>query len=131
LTNGTIRVLILGGGDPAVDWALNLIDYGKTVTLIHRRDRFRALKENVAQMIGSGVVVKTFASWKEVLGRVEDGYLRLPLMSVCPEIQILLVHSTVFLVALQKPIIGVIEEMDAYFAKIESLPSTPHNSSSE
>ncbi len=32
------RLLIVGGGDSAVDWALNLKDYARQVTLIHRRD---------------------------------------------------------------------------------------------
>ncbi len=62
------RVLVVGGGDSAVDWALNLNGYAKTVTLIHRRDRFRALEENVSQMMRSGVVVRTFCELKKVLG---------------------------------------------------------------
>src|SRR5690606_3267451 len=36
------RMLIIGGGDTAVDWALNLKDWAKEITLIHRRDEFRA-----------------------------------------------------------------------------------------
>jgi ferredoxin/flavodoxin---NADP+ reductase len=35
-------VLIVGGGDSAFDWALALHPVAKTVTLVHRRDRFRA-----------------------------------------------------------------------------------------
>jgi len=37
-----LRVLIVGGGDSALDWALTLNDVARHVTLIHRRDRFRA-----------------------------------------------------------------------------------------
>lgn len=62
------RVLIVGGGDSAVDWALNLNNYARTVTLIHRRDTFRALEEDVSQMMRSGVTVKTFCELKEVVG---------------------------------------------------------------
>ena len=36
------RVLIIGGGDSAVDWALTLKDLAAHVTLIHRRETFRA-----------------------------------------------------------------------------------------
>ena len=36
------RILIIGGGDTAVDWALNLKDWAGHITLIHRRDGFRA-----------------------------------------------------------------------------------------
>lgn len=35
-------VLIAGGGDSAVDWALSLRDVARSVKLVHRRDRFRA-----------------------------------------------------------------------------------------
>jgi thioredoxin reductase (NADPH) len=35
-------VLIVGGGDSAFDWALALHPLAKSVTLVHRRDRFRA-----------------------------------------------------------------------------------------
>jgi ferredoxin/flavodoxin---NADP+ reductase len=37
-----LRVLIVGGGDSALDWALTLHGVAKSVTLVHRRDRFRA-----------------------------------------------------------------------------------------
>ena len=44
------RVVIAGGGDSAVDWALSLHGIAKDITIIHRRDKFRALPESVAQM---------------------------------------------------------------------------------
>jgi len=34
------RVVIAGGGDSAVDWALELSDIASSVTLVHRRDAF-------------------------------------------------------------------------------------------
>jgi thioredoxin reductase (NADPH) len=44
------RVLIVGGGDSAFDWAVNLQGVAKTVTLIHRRDAFRAHAATVKQV---------------------------------------------------------------------------------
>jgi thioredoxin reductase (NADPH) len=44
------RVLVLGGGDSAVDWAIALERTGARVTLAHRRDVFRAAPESVAQL---------------------------------------------------------------------------------
>ncbi|MBU6236164.1 MAG: NAD(P)/FAD-dependent oxidoreductase, partial [Alphaproteobacteria bacterium] len=43
------RVVIAGGGDSAVDWALSLADIAK-VSVVHRRDQFRAAPDNVARM---------------------------------------------------------------------------------
>ncbi len=44
------RVVIAGGGDSAVDWALNLADLAKSVTLVHRRARFRAHEASLDQL---------------------------------------------------------------------------------
>lgn len=44
------NIVIAGGGDSAVDWAISLANVAKTVTVIHRRDKFRAMDESVAQM---------------------------------------------------------------------------------
>ncbi len=34
-------VLIVGGGDSALDWTLSLAEIAKSLTLLHRRDEFR------------------------------------------------------------------------------------------
>jgi thioredoxin reductase (NADPH) len=44
------RVVIAGGGDSAVDWALSLADIAAKVMVVHRRDKFRAAPESVSQM---------------------------------------------------------------------------------
>ncbi|MBX9741466.1 MAG: NAD(P)/FAD-dependent oxidoreductase [Beijerinckiaceae bacterium] len=44
------RVLIVGGGDSALDWALNLQGVAERVTLMHRRDAFRAAPHSVNAM---------------------------------------------------------------------------------
>lgn len=46
------RVVIAGGGDSAVDWALSLAPLAQSVHVVHRRDKFRAAPENVRQMQG-------------------------------------------------------------------------------
>src|SRR5699024_8369989 len=43
------HVLVLGGGDSAVDWALMLESIAKKVTLVHRRNKFRAHEHSVEQ----------------------------------------------------------------------------------
>jgi len=43
-------VLIVGGGDSALDWTLNLQPIARRVTLMHRRDEFRAAPHSVEQM---------------------------------------------------------------------------------
>lgn len=44
------RVLIVGGGDSALDWTLYLQPIAKRVTLVHRRDDFRAAPDSVNKM---------------------------------------------------------------------------------
>jgi thioredoxin reductase (NADPH) len=44
------RLLIVGGGDSALDWTLNLHPIAQRVTLLHRRDQFRAAPDSVNKM---------------------------------------------------------------------------------
>lgn len=44
------RVVIAGGGDSAVDWALALKDVAERVMVVHRRPKFRAAPESAAQL---------------------------------------------------------------------------------
>lgn len=43
-------VVIVGGGDSALDWTLNLQPIAKSLTLVHRRDAFRAAPHSVSAM---------------------------------------------------------------------------------
>jgi thioredoxin reductase (NADPH) len=44
------RLLIVGGGDSALDWTLNLAPIARSLTLMHRRDQFRAAPDSVNKM---------------------------------------------------------------------------------
>ena len=44
------RVVIAGGGDSAIDWALSLIDVAARVMVVHRRPKFRAAPDSVARL---------------------------------------------------------------------------------
>jgi thioredoxin reductase (NADPH) len=52
-------VLIVGGGDSALDWTLNLQPVARSLTLLHRRDEFRGAPHSVNEMrrlVGEGKV---------------------------------------------------------------------------
>ena len=44
------RLAILGGGDSALDWLLELAERAEHITLVHRRDEYRAVDESVRRM---------------------------------------------------------------------------------
>lgn len=44
------KIVICGGGDSALDWALALADKAAELTLVHRRDEYRAAPATVAQL---------------------------------------------------------------------------------
>ncbi|MBX3073609.1 NAD(P)/FAD-dependent oxidoreductase [Candidatus Obscuribacterales bacterium] len=64
-------VLIIGGGDSAVDWANEFSVLANKVTLIHRRDQFRAVQSSVEEMKRNKVNIKTFYELKDI--KVENG----------------------------------------------------------
>jgi len=67
------RVLIVGGGDSAVDWALALEDVAAHVMLIHRRESFRAHAGSVARLHASTTEVHVHHEVRRIEGdeRVE------------------------------------------------------------
>ena len=53
------HVMLLGGGDSAVDWALMLEPIAEKVTLVHRRDQFRAHEHSIEKLKASKVNILT------------------------------------------------------------------------
>lgn len=60
------NLLIVGGGDSAMDWAMGLEPLAKQITLIHRRDKWRAHEDSVRKVLNSSVNVQVFHEVKTV-----------------------------------------------------------------
>ncbi|RYM06329.1 NAD(P)/FAD-dependent oxidoreductase [Sporolactobacillus sp. THM7-7] len=65
------RVVILGGGDSAVDWANTLEPIAKEVSIVHRRNQFRAHESSVQQLKRSSVKILTPFTAKAIVGGEE------------------------------------------------------------
>jgi thioredoxin reductase (NADPH) len=61
-------VVIVGGGDSAFDWAHNLQGIAGSITLVHRRDQFRAHQATVDAVLASETEVITKAQVTQLLG---------------------------------------------------------------
>ena len=71
------NVVILGGGDSALDWALALQPIAESVTLIHRREEFRAAPASVAKMKALAANHELMHLTGQVTGfEAEDGVLK-------------------------------------------------------
>ncbi len=55
------HVVVVGGGDSAIDWAQELTSIAASTTLVHRTARFRAHERNIAQLKESGARIITDA----------------------------------------------------------------------
>lgn len=70
------NILIAGGGDSALDWSLNLLPLANSLSLIHRRDDFRAAPDSVNKMresVSNGDMNLHIANIKGLNGK--DGVL--------------------------------------------------------
>ena len=63
------KILIVGGGDSAVDWANMLAPVADVITVIHRRDQFRAHEDSVVKMKCTACQIKTFYELKSIGGQ--------------------------------------------------------------
>jgi ferredoxin/flavodoxin---NADP+ reductase len=61
-------VVVVGGGDSAFDWALSLHGIARSITLVHRRNKFRAFAATVRQVRELGVPIITDAQVVAVRG---------------------------------------------------------------
>ncbi len=66
-------VVIVGGGDSAFDWAVHLEPMARSVTLVHRRDAFRAHERTVQQVRASSVRIITNAEVSAINGPAGRG----------------------------------------------------------
>jgi thioredoxin reductase len=62
------NVVIVGGGDSAFDWALSLQPVAKSVTLVHRRDKFRAHAGTVDRVRALPIEIIVNAELRQILG---------------------------------------------------------------
>lgn len=66
------RVVVVGGGDSALDWVLALKDRAERLVLVHRRDRFRAHETSVEQLFQAeqegAVELRLFHEVAEIVG---------------------------------------------------------------
>lgn len=70
-------IVIVGGGDSALDWALDLHEQANSLTLIHRRKEFRASPDSVNKifdLIDKGLISFELGQVKDLIGN--DGVLK-------------------------------------------------------
>ncbi len=74
-------IIIAGGGDSALDWCLNLEPIANSLTLVHRRENFRAAPDSVSKMrelVDKGAISFELGQIKELVG--DDGNLNSVIM---------------------------------------------------
>ena len=65
------KLAIVGGGDSAFDWCLNLEDVANEITLVHRRDVFKAHEDSIEKVKASRVEMKIWYAIKALHGETE------------------------------------------------------------
>ncbi|ADP84264.1 NAD(P)/FAD-dependent oxidoreductase [Pseudofrankia inefficax] len=63
-----LDVVVVGGGDSAFDWALALEPLARSVTVVHRRDKFRAHQHTIDRVLASSCEVLTFTEVAAISG---------------------------------------------------------------
>ena len=77
------KIVIAGGGDSALDWVINLQPIARHVTLVHRRDEFRAAPDSVLKMralVAEGVMDLKIANLPSING--QDGMIKEVMLQV-------------------------------------------------
>ena len=72
------KLVILGGGDSALDWVIELADKAEKITLVHRRDEYRAMPDSVnkmKQLVADGVIDEVTSAKASALNG-EDGQVK-------------------------------------------------------
>ncbi len=67
------RLVIVGGGDSAFDWAMALAPHAAECTLLHRSDRFRAHEDTVEKVLAGPTHIRRFHELKAVHGEEHLG----------------------------------------------------------
>lgn len=78
------KVVVFGGGDSAVDWTLMLEPIAEKVTIIHRRDKFRAHEHSVENLQNSKADIKTPYVPADIIGD-ENGIKQVVIKNVNDE----------------------------------------------
>ncbi len=62
------RLMVVGGGDSAFDWTLNLYDSAQSIVQIHRSDKYKAHEDTIQKVMALPIEFKTFHEVKQVHG---------------------------------------------------------------
>ena len=62
------RLMVVGGGDSAFDWTMNLYDIAKSIVQIHRSDKYKAHEDSIQKVMSLPIEFKPFHEVKAVHG---------------------------------------------------------------
>jgi len=107
------KVVVVGGGDTAVDTATALANAGADVTIIHRRDQFRAPKRSVEKMIKAGVKLVLNSVVQEIVARDEKA-IAVRVADKEGNQQILPLDYLIFLIGYEPPDLSWVKDLGVF-----------------